>query len=297
MVLNTTRRSPTTQPPALLYVLVALSGAAGLGYELLWIRALGLHFGTTAPAITSVVATFMAGLGVGNWLFGAAADRSERPFALYQRLELGIAVTGLCVSLLVLRGGPWLDALARACEHAGAFAAAARALLLAGLMFVPATLMGGTLPVLSRAISQHGHAGSTLGLLYACNTLGAIGGALLPDFALIPRYGLTLTAFAAAGCNVCVVIGMGLLRAWGGLRAAESSDAAARFANELAHTAPAAAALQRSLAVVLSACSGFAAMALEVLWSRTLQHWTAALVTSFAVLLALNLTALSVGAL
>ncbi len=58
-----------THTPALLYVLVAISGAAGLGYELLWIRALGLHFGTTTPAITTVVATFMAGLAAarGSW--------------------------------------------------------------------------------------------------------------------------------------------------------------------------------------------------------------------------------------
>ena len=51
------------------------------------------------------------------------------------------------------------------------------------------------------------------------------------------------------------------------------------------------------LALTLTACSGFAAMALEVLWSRTLQHWTAALVTSFAVLLAVYLAALALGAL
>ena len=286
--------------PALLYALVAISGAAGLGYELLWIRALGLHFGTSAPAITTVVATFMAGLGAGNWLFGAAADRSERPFALYQRLELGIAVTGLAVSLLVLRGGGWLDALSRACEQAGALAGVIRVLVLAALMFVPATLMGGTLPVLSRALSRPGHSGSALGLLYACNTLGAIGGALLPDFVLIPHAGLTFTAFAAAGCNVCVVVGVRLLIGSGTLRASEDTDEAAPNADadaSLDGALSSDAAKQRAVAVLLTGCSGFAAMGLQVLWSRTLQHWTAALVTSFAVLLAVNLAALSLGAL
>ena len=107
-----------TKAPALLYVLVAISGAAGLAFELLWIRALGLHFGTTAPAITTVVATFMAGLGAGNAWFGAVADRSPRPFALYQRLELGIALTGLGVSLLVLQAGGWMRWRARASRRA-----------------------------------------------------------------------------------------------------------------------------------------------------------------------------------
>ncbi|MFI5307625.1 MAG: fused MFS/spermidine synthase, partial [Polyangiales bacterium] len=285
------------KPAALLYVLVAMSGAAGLGYELLWIRALGLHFGTTTPAITTVVASFMAGLAAGNWLFGAAADRSRRPFVLYQLLELGIGGTGLLVSLFVLRGGGWLDALARFCEQAGALAGVTRALLLAGLMFVPATLMGGTLPLLSRALAQPGHSGNALGLLYASNTLGAIGGALLPDFLSIPRYGLAFTAFAAAGCNLCVVAGVGVLRASGALRASEGGNEAAPDAEPTGEGLPDAAALQRALALVLAACSGFAAMGLEVLWSRTLQHWTAALVTSFAVLLAVNLAALALGAL
>lgn len=281
-----------------LYLLVAISGAAGLGFELLWIRALGLHFGTTAPAITTVVATFMAGLGAGNWLFGRAADRSERPFALYQRLELGIAATGLAVSLFVLRGGGWLDALARACEQAGPLAGAVRVLVLAALMLGPATLMGGTLPVLSRALSLRGHSGSALGLLYACNTLGAIAGALVPDFVLIPRSGLMLTAFVAAGCNVGVALGVGLLSGSGRLRAVDSpSDAELEADGTIERALDPAAAKQRALALLLVACSGFAAMGLEVLWSRTLQHWTAALVTSFSVLLAVNLAALSLGAL
>jgi spermidine synthase len=74
------------KPPPLLYLLVALSGCAGLSFELLWIRGLGRHFGTTAPALATVVATFMAGLALGNHLFGARADRHPRPFLLYRQL-------------------------------------------------------------------------------------------------------------------------------------------------------------------------------------------------------------------
>jgi spermidine synthase len=288
----TSRPPDANEPPTLLYLLVGLSGAAGLCYELLWIRALGLHFGTSTPAITTVVATFMAGLGAGNWLLGRRADRSQRPFALYQRLELGIAATGLLVSLFVLRGGHWLDLLSRVCEHAGAFSSLTRASILAALMLLPATLMGGTLPVLSRALARQGQPGSTLGLLYACNTLGAIAGALVPDFVLIPRYGLTLTALAAASCNACVALGIA------GLAAAGRLPATAAPAPHPEREVPSA--LQRTqlaLAATLTACSGFAAMGLEVLWSRTLQHWTAALTTSFAVLLALYLAMLAIGAL
>jgi spermidine synthase len=191
-----------------------------------------------------------------------------------------------------------MAALSIACEHAGAFARPIRALVLAAKMLLPATLMGGTLPVLARALARRGRAASAVGLLYACNTLGAIAGALLPDFALIPHRGLTFTAFAAAGCNACVVLGMLWLNAANRLREVELTlDAAPVAAVTSDGPISEAATDQRALAFVLAACSGFAAMGLEVLWSRTLQHWTAALVTSFAVLLAVNLAALSLGAL
>jgi spermidine synthase len=271
----------------LLAALVALSGAASLSYELLWIRALGLHFGTTTPAITTVVATFMAGLGLGNLWFGKRADRSARPFLLYQRLELCIAVTGLGASLLLLRAGPLLDGLARLCAATGPLATGAMAAVCALWMLVPTTAMGGTLPVLTRALSQRALPGHALGLLYASNTCGAIVGALLPDFVLIPRHGLTFTACVAAAANLSVALAVQIFVRTEAqpLAADEPHESLSRLSQgQLA-------------ALVISACSGFAALGLEVLWSRTLQHWAAALVTSFAVLLAVYLAALSAGAL
>jgi len=272
-------------PPlsAWLFALVALSGAAGLAFELLWIRALGLHFGTSTPAITTVVSTFMGGLGLGYVWFGARADRTARPFALYQRLELAIGVAGLSVSLLLLRGGPVLDALARACAAAGALSGACTAAVFALLMLAPTIAMGGTVPVLASALSRRTQPGRALGLLYACNTLGAIAGALLPDFVSIPHFGMTFTACAAAATNLLIAL------------AAQPLVRAERLQAAPATALPAAA-VRHSPALVLSAASGFCALGLEVLWSRTLQHWAAALVTSFAVLLAVYLAALALGA-
>jgi spermidine synthase len=265
---------------ALLAASVAISGASSLIYELLWIRALGLHFGTTTPAITTVIATFMAGLGLGNLWFGARADRSTRPFALYRRLELAIGLSGLLTSLVLLRAGGLLDALAKLCVAAGSLATFARTGVLAVLMLVPATAMGGTLPVLSRALSTRGQPGRSLGLLYACNTLGAVAGALTPDFLFIPRFGLTWTACLAACGNLFVVAALG----------GYSRVEVAAIAQPKGGT-------RSRAALALSAASGFCALGLEVLWSRTLQHWATSLVTSFAVLLAVYLIALSCGAL
>ena len=69
-----------------------LSGAAGLMYELVWIRALGLAFGTSVPAISIVLGAFMAGLSAGSLVLGRAADRWRRPLVAYQLLEISIAI-------------------------------------------------------------------------------------------------------------------------------------------------------------------------------------------------------------
>ena len=53
-------------------ILFFLSGATGLVYELLWVRLLYQAFGSTVQSVTTVVAAYMGGLGLGAWLLGAA---------------------------------------------------------------------------------------------------------------------------------------------------------------------------------------------------------------------------------
>jgi hypothetical protein len=54
----------------LLLLLFFLSGISGLIYQVLWLRILSLVFGVTVFAVSTVLASFMAGLAVGS--FGAA---------------------------------------------------------------------------------------------------------------------------------------------------------------------------------------------------------------------------------
>src|SRR2546429_8941448 len=82
--------------PARVYSsLFFLSGATGLIYELLWVRVLYQSFGSTIQSVTTVVAAYMGGLGLGAWLLGRRADRSPRPAVLYGWLEIAIAVFGI----------------------------------------------------------------------------------------------------------------------------------------------------------------------------------------------------------
>src|ERR1017187_4653270 len=78
--------------PALL-ICFFFSGAAGLIDQVVWSKALGLIFGHTAYAVSTVLAVFMAGLASGSAWIGGRSERWDRPIALYGLLGLGVAAT------------------------------------------------------------------------------------------------------------------------------------------------------------------------------------------------------------
>src|SRR5437762_13239731 len=88
-------------------LLFFLSGATGLVYELLWVRVLYQSFGSTIQSVTTVVAAYMGGLGLGAWWLGRAADRSERPAVLYGWFEIAIGAFGI-LSPLVFGFAHWI---------------------------------------------------------------------------------------------------------------------------------------------------------------------------------------------
>src|SRR6202171_641279 len=76
-------KSPVSYYPRSSIRLVAvcfiLSGATGLIYEVLWARMLGLVFGGTTLAVSTVLAAFMGGLALGSTIAGRTAARLAKP--------------------------------------------------------------------------------------------------------------------------------------------------------------------------------------------------------------------------
>src|SRR6266513_4347945 len=77
-----------------------LSGATGLIYEVLWARMLGLVFGATTLAVSTVLAAFMGGLALGSALAGRRGASVKRPVRAYGLLEIGSALYAVAVPLL-----------------------------------------------------------------------------------------------------------------------------------------------------------------------------------------------------
>ena len=64
---------------ALLYAVFILSGAAGLVYESVWTRYLGLFVGHSAYAQVIVIVIFLGGMSLGALVVGRYSERLKQP--------------------------------------------------------------------------------------------------------------------------------------------------------------------------------------------------------------------------
>ena len=78
-----------------LYLAFFLSGAAGLVYESIWSRYLGLFLGHTAYAQVIVLVIFLGGLSLGAILVGQKSEKIRAPLFWYAGAELGVGFYGL----------------------------------------------------------------------------------------------------------------------------------------------------------------------------------------------------------
>ena len=238
------------------------SGATALVYELLWIRLLYQAFGSTIQSVTTVVAAYMGGLGLGAWLLGSRGDSHPRPAALYGWLEIAIGCFGLA-SPLVFGMVSWLYvSVGGALQLEGAASMLLRFSLAGLALLVPTTLMGGTLPVLTRAfaVGDRGALRRTVGSLYGLNTLGAMTGTALAGFLLIEHVGIRLSLWLTGLSNLA----LGLWALWLA-RSLEPAPPATP-----AHLDPSPSRALRRLGLVLLGVTAFASLLDEVAWTRVL---------------------------
>ena len=278
-----------------IYLLFFLSGAAALVYQVVWVRSFTLIFGGSHLAVTAVLAIFMAGLALGGYVIGRIVDRVERPLGLYGLLELGIAASALVfVSLMYVYPSVYVP-LARGRDGSILYLTVLRMLFAIVALIVPTTLMGGTLPVLSRFVSRRrpDTLRTSLSLLYGLNTLGAVFGALLAGFVLLRLYAVSTTLFLAIATNV--VIGLVSLALQAGLSPGASLESSSPEGSD--GTTPTGHAAAWSCRLVLwgIGISGFCALGYEVLWSRVLTIAVGASVYGFTIMLVAFLTGIALG--
>ncbi|MEM6552096.1 MAG: fused MFS/spermidine synthase [Planctomycetota bacterium] len=278
----------------------ALSGVAGLIHEVAWTRLLRLVMGSTTFSIATVLAMFMGGLALGGYYGGRWVDRRRDPLRLFAVLEVAIGVYCLFLPWLVDAIEPIYRAAYRA-EFGFVGLTVLRFVLCGLLLLPPATLMGATLPVLTRWwVKSAGEMGRRVGRLYAINTLGAAVGAAVTSFVLIPNLGLQITIFVGVACNwTAAAVGWWLHQRTGFIPESSPPSEVSDHSHDKsrAKEGPSYGALALRVLLLGYVVSGLAAMVFQIAWTRVLTLLIGSSVYAFGLILTAFIIGLGLGAL
>jgi spermidine synthase len=192
---------------------------AALGYEVVWTRLLVLVFGSSVYAFAVMLASFLFGLGLGGLFGGWVAERVRNRFLVAAWLQV-------IICLGVLAGIPWFDRLPqlfleayRLSEGAWGTLTALEFAMAGGVMILPTVAMGATFPLVAHLLGTRGRPEHVVGSAYTVNTCGAILGAAVTGFGLVPRLGfrgslLMLTGLSAAAACLLLVPSPAGWRRW-----------------------------------------------------------------------------------
>lgn len=190
---------------------IGIIGFLSLAYEILWTRVLLLFLGNTTYAFALILSTFLIGIALGGALYARKVrpDMDERKILIQLSLLMAIAV------LITL---PFYDRLAElflsahriSGENWWSLTAISFALVFA-IIALPTIVSGALLPATVAFIDPgQKRTGQGVGLVVLANTVGAMLGALIAGFALIPLLGSQNSFLLLVGLNLLLVLALTL---------------------------------------------------------------------------------------
>jgi spermidine synthase len=300
MLSQPTTKALSRKHRALILLLFFSSGISGLIYEVVWVRQLTYIFGTSLLAVSTVLAAYMGGLALGSWLGGRYVDRHQKPLRLYAFLEIGIGISALLLLWMINSLDPFYVWIYERSHASFMTFSLLRFAINFTLLLVPTTLMGATLPILSRfLVRERQGIGLDVGNLYALNTSGAVMGCFWTGFYGIALFGLRGVIYIAVAINIIV----GLMALWLSYQRAFGSSV-----NFLEDQKPNPDDVSGegfkyppkvvTALLIAYGLSGMSALGYQVIWTRTLPfsfEWARSTTYSFTAMLTVFLVGLFIG--
>jgi len=269
-------------------IIFFLSGATSLVYQVAWMRKLSLFFGSDVYSAAVTLSAFMGGLCVGSWLAGWLARGMVLPLFVYGLLEMMIALYAVSFAAILGWFDPLLSDIYRNdfIAHSWIYQTA-RAAVAFVVLLPPTAMMGATLPFVVQHFAVADRIlGARLGHFYAMNTMGALAGTIVGGFFLLPQFGVVRSLIASATVNLAIgLAAMWLATRSGPVKVEPSSSRLEVTAQRRS----------RHLVALAIGISGFAALALEVVWIRILVQSFSATVYAFSIMLACFLAGIFIG--
>jgi spermidine synthase len=279
----------------ILFMLFFVSGFSGLIYQVVWVRLGFASFGIIAPVLSVILSVFMLGLALGAWAGGLSINFLVRKSGrsglwFYSGTEIAIGVGAFAVPAL-FRLVQQLLLSADEADSARYLCLSALALSLSILPWC--ILMGATFPFMMAFVREENPGNSdSFSFLYVANVLGAMSGSFLSAIVLVELLGLRATLCVAAAGNFSVGIIAALLALRCGANhtlAVQPSEISMPIDRTARHE------FSKWFTLSLLFLTGFAALGMEVVWTRAFTTVLKTQVYSFALILFAYLGATFVG--
>lgn len=276
-----------------IFILFFFSGFCALVYEVIWVRMLTLVISTAALAVTIVLSSFMAGLALGSFYFGRFIDRGKSPLKVYACLNIGVGIYVFLFPFILSRFQNIYIAFHQHFQMTQYLSNPIRFLISFILLLLPTTLMGGTLPVMSKLlVKREDRLGWDVGSLYSVNTFGGVLGCFLTGFFLIWKLGVNETLRLSASLNILI----GLIAFTLNRNFALSQERETKTTTPPTEEGESYSNWILRLVLWVFALSGLAALAYEVFWTRIFVIFLGHTVYAFSAMLTAFLCGLAIGA-
>ncbi len=275
-------------------ILFLLSGATGLVYQIVWFKYLHLFLGNTTYAQTTVLATFLGGLAIGNHLFGKHSGSIKHPLFIYGILETIIGVYCFAYPMLVnISGNLFLSTSSSLDLEPTSFAFSSfRFFTSIIILILPTILMGGTLPVLTKYfVTNLSTTRENVGSLYFLNSFGAVVGIFFAGFFLIREFGIAATIYTAAIINIVIGLVAMLL---GRIKHPENvyeTDVTETLSVDQTNNNRK---VYRTI-IMVAGVSGFAALLYEMVWVKLLVNFFGSSTYAFSIMLMSFICGITIG--
>ncbi len=279
----------------LLFFVFVLSGAAGLMYESIWARYLGLFVGHAAYAQILTIGIFLGGMALGAILVGRRSETLKDPLKWYAGVELAAGVIGLFFHEIYGFATEFAYASVFPLLGTGLGLTLAKWIVAGALILPQSVLLGTTFPLMAAGVLRRyrERPGGTLAILYFTNSLGAAVGVLVAGFYLLRMAGLPGTLLAAAMLNLVAAA-----VSWGVAARSTASEVLLPQTGERVTAGDAAGLEIRRLVVLLLTVSFGTAVAsfiYEIAWLRMLSLVLGSATHSFELMLSAFILGLALG--
>ena len=169
---------------------LALSAGSALIYEVVVTESLFFFFIESSYSIATALSVFLFGLAVGSYLIHLFLKKIKDRRLFFGLLQI---ISGLYAFFILSH----LTSIIPEIMQLGVFVASFAILL------IPTIILGAVFPLAGSIFKRDGE---KIGLLYSSDLAGAILGALLAGFFLIPYFGLSISVMVGAALNITSAI-------------------------------------------------------------------------------------------